>query len=180
MASKGIGITSYEPRGSMKDAVDLAVPSTGALHGDRGNPTRVLYDSLTVCTFNRRAFEIHFGSVEAMAAALLEAAYGWDVTPDEVAEIKRRDFLLERCFSLREGDYVPVEDDDLPRRFFEEPIEDKYGETHQLDRNEFLSDRRQRYEQWGLTDEGIPSRATLSEVGLDFAIPAIEQNGFYA
>lgn len=42
---KGVAITSYEPRGSMKDALDLALTAVGEVHGDRGL-LRGLYTTL--------------------------------------------------------------------------------------------------------------------------------------
>ena len=47
ITTKGIAITSYEPRGSMQDAIDLAVVPVGELHAGRGVPKRVVCDSLT-------------------------------------------------------------------------------------------------------------------------------------
>ena len=54
MTRKGTALSSYEPRGSMNDALNLAVTAVGELHGGRGTPLRVVYDSLTACSFLRR------------------------------------------------------------------------------------------------------------------------------
>jgi len=177
MGSKGVGITSYEPRGSMADAIGLAVSQIGAHHGNRGAPERVLFDSLTMCTFHLSTFKKVFESSTKGAALLLNAICGWNMTSDDVQMIQNRNFMLERSYSLREGEYVPRCDDTLPDRFFEETIFTKYGKPLVLERTKFLQERERRYKEWGLSNEGLPIRATLKELGLDFVIPELDPAG---
>ena len=177
MKSKGVGITSYEPRGSMNDAISLAVSQIGAHHGDRGSPERVLFDSLTMCTFHLKVFKKVFESSVKCATLLLNAICGWNSTTDDIQTMQARNFMLERSYSLREGEYVPTRDDTLPDRFFEETIHTKYGKPLVLDREEFLQEREKRYLSWGLTKDGVPSRNALEEVGLNFVIPELESMG---
>lgn len=82
---------------------------------------------------------------------------------------------MERCYSMREG-YVPDRDDALPKRFFEEPVYGKYGEPRILKREEFLEERKRVYQSYGLQEDGTPSRDFLKELGLEFTIPALEEN----
>ncbi|UCF55719.1 MAG: hypothetical protein JSW15_06235, partial [Deltaproteobacteria bacterium] len=51
MTGKGVAITSYEPRGSIQDAIDLVVVPVGELHGARGGPRWMACDGLTTCGF---------------------------------------------------------------------------------------------------------------------------------
>ena len=176
MASKGIAITSWEPRGSMADAVSLAVNPVGALHGGRGTPERVMYDSLTTCSFYRPVIPKAFDSFGDWARVMLEASCGWELSDkDWDAQMLRASFM-ERCLCIREG-YVPTRDDMLPDRFFEETIYSKYGDPKILDRNNFLETRKKTYLTYGLTEEGIPPRKKLEELGMEFVIPILENTG---
>jgi len=177
MKSKGVGITSYEPRGSMYDAIGLAVSQIGAHHGNRGAPERVLFDSLTMCTFHLRVFNNVYDSSTKGAALLLNATCGWDITSDDVQRIQMRNFMLERSYSLREGEYVPKRDDTLPDRFFKETIYTKYGKPLVLDKDEFLRERVKRYKEWGLSEDGLPPKASLEKLDLGYVISELEQIG---
>lgn len=180
MHSKGVAITSYELRGSMTDAVNLSICSVGAIHGRRATPETVFQDSATMCVFNGAAFETVFGSVHRGAAEFVNAVTGWNSTDEEMKTIMMRAYTLERCYSLREGDYVPTRDDDLPKRFFDETIHNKYGEPKVLDREEFLSMRRTRYLEYGLSEEGLPVKDNLQKLGLDFTIQSLAKIGLLA
>jgi aldehyde:ferredoxin oxidoreductase len=173
MTHKGTAISSYELRGSMREALDLAVTPVGELHGGRGTPLRVVYDSLTTCSFLRRELARIFDGVEGWAIPMLNAASGWDLTPVTWGKMMLRAATMERCYSIREG-YRPQTDDLLPDRFFNETIHDKYGEPKILNREAFLEKRKQRYREYGLKDDGTPSRELLIDLDLDFTIPALK------
>jgi aldehyde:ferredoxin oxidoreductase len=103
----------------------------------------------------------------------LEAVCGWKLTIDEIKTIARRNYYFNRCISLREG-YRPDKDDILPPRAFDEPITDKYGTSWVWDRNEFETAKKNFYaDRLGLTREGLPTRALLEQLGLDFIIPVL-------
>ncbi len=169
MESKGVAITSYEPRGSMSDAVGLAVVPVGAIHGGRGDPSRVMNDSTTTCSFLRNSLRKVFGSEAEWGVAMLNAACGWQLNTKDWADLANRVALLERCYSLREG-YVPARDDTLPARFFEETIYTKYGKPLVLDRAKFEEQRALWYAAYGLTEKGTPRRETLERLGLGFVL----------
>ena len=139
ITTKGIAITSYEPRGSMQDAIDLAVVPVGELHAGRGVPKRVVCDSLTICAFLRHNIQEVFG-FDQFARDMLHGACGWEVSQEEWLDMVRRGAYMERCYCIREG-YLPVRDDMMPDRFFEETIYNKYGEPKILKREEFLEKR---------------------------------------
>lgn len=174
MTHKGAAITSYEPRGSMSDALGLAVNPCGELHGGRGLPIAQIFDALTVCLFLLPTLGQVFGGVGKWSVEMLKAACGWDLTLQDWDALARRIATLERCYSVREG-YLPARDDTLPDRFFEETIHTKYGKPLKLDRDEFLSEREGLYLSMGLDKDGLPSREYLETLGLDFAIPAVEE-----
>ena len=170
MESKGVAITSYEPRGSMSDAVGLAVVPVGAIHGGRGDPSRMMNDSTTTCSFLRNSLRKVFGSEAEWGVAMLNAACGWQLETKDWAHLTNRAALMERCYSMREG-YVPARDDTLPARFFEETIHTKYGKPLILDRAKFEEQRALWYSAFGLTEKGTPRRETLERLGMGFVIP---------
>ncbi len=107
----------------------------------------------------------------------MNAVCGWNLTPDDMSKIALRDFMFERCFSLREG-YRPSGDNRLPDRAFDLPITDKYGKQYVLDRNWFEKALRTYYvETLKLNEEGLPKRDLLTELGLDFVIPVLDPMG---
>ena len=173
ITGKGVAITSYEPRGSMKDAVDLAVVPVGELHGERGGEKWMACDGLTTCGFLARPLEAVFG-LNNFAVQALPAATGWDLDLDEWKNMLQRLRFMERCNCIREG-YVPTRDDVMPDRFFEETIYNKYGQAKILDREEFFKEREKTYLSYQLTAQGIPQQDQLKKLGLDFVIPVLEK-----
>ncbi len=173
MTGKGVAITSYEPRGSLQDAIDLAVVPVGELHAGRGIPKRVILDSLTLCAFLRHNVQEVFG-LDKFIRDMLHGACGWDVSQEEWLDIVRRGAYMERCYCLREG-YVPVRDDVMPDRFFEETIYNKYGEPKVLKREEFMDKREKTYLSFELNRNGIPPKENLIKLGMEFVIPTLEK-----
>jgi aldehyde:ferredoxin oxidoreductase len=106
---------------------------------------------------------------------MLNAACGWNLTPEDWDSLVLRAATMERCYSMREG-YVPYRDDMLPDRFFKEIIYNKYGEPKILDQDKFMEGRKVVYGFSGLQDDGIPSRELLEELGLEFTIPVLEKS----
>lgn len=173
ITGKGVAITSYEPRGSLQDAVDLAVVPVGELHAGRGVPKRVVFDSLTACAFLRHNIQEVFG-IDQFARDMLHGTCGWDVSQEEWMDIVRRGAYMERCYCMKEG-YVPVRDDIMPDRFFDETIYNKYGEPKVLKREEFLERREKTYLSFELNRNGIPPKENLKKIGMEFVIPTLEK-----
>ncbi|HEX7474853.1 MAG TPA: aldehyde ferredoxin oxidoreductase C-terminal domain-containing protein, partial [Dehalococcoidales bacterium] len=133
----------------------------------------MLGESVTSCLFAIPPFAQIWGSTEEAVRVFLEAVCGWKLTIDEIKTIARRNYYFNRCISLREG-YRPDKDDILPPRAFDEPITDKYGTSWVWDRNEFETAKKNFYaDRLGLTREGLPTRALLEQLGLDFIIPVL-------
>ncbi|MFB3887425.1 MAG: aldehyde ferredoxin oxidoreductase N-terminal domain-containing protein [Thermodesulfobacteriota bacterium] len=173
ITGKGVAITSYEPRGSIQDAIDLAVVPVGELHGARGGPQWMAADGLTTCGFLIRPLQEVFGW-DNFAVQFLRAATGWDLSKEDWKDMVRRLRFMERCNCIRDG-YVPTRDDIMPDRFFEETIYNKYGQPKILNRKEFQELREKTYLTFELTPQGIPSRDLLKKLDMDFVIPAIEK-----
>ncbi len=173
MTGKGVAITSYELRGSMQDAVDMAVVPVGELHGARGAARWMACDGLTVCGFVIRPLHEVFGW-DNFAVEFLRPVTGWDITPEEWHDMVQRLRLMERCNCIRDG-YLPERDDMIPDRFFEETIYSKYGVPKILNREEFLEFRKKTYLSYELTPQGVPSRESLTQLGMEFVIPELEK-----
>lgn len=173
MTHKGVAITSYELRGSLEDALGIAVNPCGELHHARALHPAVAFDSLTACVFLEAVLPKIFGSLANWAIRMLNATCGWEITQQDWDNLIQRATLMERCYSLREG-YVPTRDDWLPDRFFEETIYTKYGEAKILNRTEFLEEREKWYLDLELSKEGLPTRELLEKLKMKFVIPVLE------
>lgn len=175
ITGKGVAITSFEPRGSMKDALELAGTAVGEIHGGRGIPERIMFDSLTGCSFWRKTIKEIYGSIADWAIQGLKATCDWDLSYEDWEKIQMRGATIERCYSIREGHYIPERDDIMPERFFQETIYNKYNEPKKLDKEEFFKKRKELYHSYGLQDDGTPSPEVLEELGLEYAIPVMEE-----
>lgn len=170
---KGVAITSYELRGSLQEAVDMATVAVGELHGGKGDIRHMACDGLTVCSFLIREFHKVFG-FDNFALEFLRPATGWDLSLDDWKDMTRRLRFMERCNCILQG-YIPTRDDDLPARFFEETIYNKYGKPKILNRKEFLEMREKTYLLYELTPQGIPPRDLLEKLDMQFVIPVLRK-----
>ena len=175
ITGKGVAITSYEPRGSMKDALELAGTAVGEIHGARGTPERIMFDSLTGCSFWRRTIKEIYGSVADWAIQGLHATCDWQLSQEDWRLLELRGATMERCYSIREGYYIPDRDDIMPERFFQEIIYNKYNEPKKLNKEEFFEKRKGLYQSYGLQEDGTPSPEFLEQLGLGFAIPVMDE-----
>lgn len=140
---KGLELPGYEPRALQAMALGLAVGARGADHNRSGayevdlsatsdrltadtgkaraaartEDKAALLDSLIVCKFLRAAFD----DLEHEAAAMLEAVTGEAFTAADLSTAAARIVTSKRIFNLREG--LTADDDTLPDRFLEEPLE---------------------------------------------------------
>ena len=81
---------------------------------------------------------------------------------------------MERCYRIREG-YLPIRDDVLPDRLFEETICNKYNEPKVLDHDEFMKTKEEKYLSFELNNQGIPPKESLEKLGMEFVIPELEE-----
>jgi aldehyde:ferredoxin oxidoreductase len=135
--------------------------------------TMAIADSLTMCIRNVRAL-----NVETIGQAL-QATTGWDyfTSQEEWDYLGQRLIILERAWNIREG-LIPDRDDILPQRVFTDPLTlgPKAGTPAALyDRKTFEADKQSWYIARGCDTRGIPTKATLRKLHLDFMIAGLEQ-----
>ncbi|MFB3817613.1 MAG: aldehyde ferredoxin oxidoreductase family protein [Candidatus Methylomirabilales bacterium] len=127
----------------------------------------ILADSAAVCHLGEPIWgpmRVSDNLVEA-----LNAVTGWNLSYAQARLIAERQWNMIRCFAAREG--FTRADDRLPIRFMEEPVPDGPMKGSRVSREtlERLKDDYYAYRGWDLKT-GNPSKAKLTELGLDFAI----------
>jgi aldehyde:ferredoxin oxidoreductase len=133
-----------------------------------------LTEAATICRFATSGHSAVWGSETEAARLFLNAACGWDLTPEDLDDITLRNYYFGRCVSLREG-YYPAKDDYAPQRLYDEPLTDKYGKVWAVDQAEMEAYVKQYYvDTLKLTDQGLPPRDGLQRLGLDFVIPVLD------
>jgi aldehyde:ferredoxin oxidoreductase len=190
MSGKKLEMPAYDPRGMQGQGLLYATSNRGACHM-RGNmlgpevlalprlvdrlatqgkagivavhqDTAAVVDSLVVCKFtNMAATEEHF-------ARLLTAISGQPVTAQDLNQVGRRIWNLERLYNLREG--FTAEDDTLPERLLSEPVAEGPSAGYTVNLEPMLQEF---YEFRGWDEQGVPLPETLKELGLDTLVEAI-------
>ncbi len=181
---KGLELPGYEPRTLQSMALGLAVNARGADHNrsgayeadlsgelDRlegGSPhvaaaigtedRAAVMDSMILCKFLRGVFTDPF----AEWAALLSVVTGWDVDAAELHATARRIVLAKRAFNQREG--ATADDDTLPVRMLETPLELTSGRAATLTAERLGSMVRSYYAARGLDADGDLDPADLPDL----------------
>ncbi|MDH3884157.1 MAG: aldehyde ferredoxin oxidoreductase C-terminal domain-containing protein, partial [Desulfobacterales bacterium] len=93
---------------------------------------------------------------------LIKLAVGFEIRPEELREIGRRVIDLERLINQREG--LTKLDDTLPRRFFDEPMQQGITAGHKIDRKKFADLLIRYYRLRGWDDEGRLSSERTTEI----------------
>ncbi len=96
---------------------------------------------------------------------LLNAATGFEYTPDEIMEAGARMQSLSRMYNLEKG--RTHEDDTLPPRFFEEESFAGLMEGKRIPRGLFEKHVQEVFSLRGWDEEGMPRPQTLNELGLE-------------
>ncbi len=173
---KGMEMPGYEPRTMQSMALGLAVNARGADHNRsgayeadlkggldrvRGTSEHVraaietedraaIMDSMILCKFLRGVFTDPFSEW----AQLLSTVTGWDVDGVELRQTARNIVLAKRAFNLREG-WTP-DDDWLPERFLDSPLELGSGRTATLPATRLRDMVDTYYSERGLDRRGLP------------------------
>ncbi len=162
MSVKSQELSAYDPRGALGMALSFALSTRGGCHlraypisheilrkpvaTDRfsftgkariikiGEDINAVVDSLTACKF------IFFAASLEEYADVYSAVTGIETTGQDLLKAGERIYMNEREMNLRNG--FTIEDDDLPKRFFEEPgYSDKSLKINPINRKDFLKAR---------------------------------------
>lgn len=188
---KGLELPGYDPRTLPAMAVGLAVNARGADHNrsgayeadlagalDRFNPSlahvdaalqtedrAALIDSMILCRFLRGVFE------DPMTewAELLRLVTGWDLDAAELAATAERIVIAKRMYNLRAG-WRP-EDDQLPDRLLDTPVELSSGRRVTLDRDIVTELVGAYHRARGLDECGRPDRSVWENLQITAPYP---------
>jgi aldehyde:ferredoxin oxidoreductase len=193
MQVKGLEIPAYHPRGAKAHGLNLLTISLGADH-NAGYGNQEIFNITVPRAVDRFAVEgkgeltkynqditammntgilcnflvVMIGMTPELYGKLLSAATGVKdfAAPDYLWKVGERIINLERMFNIREG--LGRKDDVFPKRITEEPMPAGPSEGQVFEENLLLPDY-YKARGWDL-ETGIPSKAKLSELGLDFTI----------
>ncbi len=185
-------LPAYDPRGACGMALGYATSTRGGCHlraypisheilrkpvaTDRfsfagkariikiAEDLNAVVDSLTACKF------VFFASSLEEYARAFAAVTGVETSAQDLLRIGERICYHERIMNAANG--FAADDDDLPRRFFEE--EGSSGneiDIRPLDRREFLEARAAYYRIRGLDANGMPTSEKAEELGLAWPLP---------
>jgi aldehyde:ferredoxin oxidoreductase len=119
-------------------------------------------DSLVMCRFtSERGFGLFLGEPYAR---MVSAITGWDVSVEELERIGERIVNLERLFNVREG--VRRAQDVLPWKVMHEPIPEGPSAGMYCPPDELTAMLDAYYALRGWDDDGVPTPARLSALGL--------------
>jgi len=122
--------------------------------------TATLIDAAGICLFSI------LGQSPPLMFAQLEAATGVGYSFEEVMKTGERIWDVQRLFNLRAG--LTKDDDNLPKRFMEEPATGGANKGNVLPRQEFEAMVKAYYEMRGWDQKtGYPTREKLIELGLE-------------
>lgn len=121
-----------------------------------------LYNCICLCMF----IGVPLGALSLKNIVdLTNAVTGWNTSLFELIKVAERSNTMARCFNIREG--LTSNDDKLPDRFFDAfssgPLKGKA-----IDRDEFKLAVQNYYGMEGWDEEGVPTKAKLEELGLDW------------
>lgn len=154
---KQLGLDNPPPGGSLGPEKVRFAASTQIFYS--------LLDTLELCQFVWGPTWTLYDARET--ADLVRAVTGWNVSLDELMKVGERRLNLLRVFNAREG--LDRKDDRLPKKFFQ-PLAG-VGPTAgtALDPAEVEAAIDLYYQMMGWTSQGIPTRARLAELDIEWA-----------
>ena len=183
MQVKGLEFPAYDPRGMQGQGLLYATSNRGACHLrgnmlgpellgapkmlDRHAPsgkagilivmqhTNAVIDSIGMCKF------VNFAIGDDFFARLMTAITGVEYEVQDLQLAGERIWNLERLYNLKAG--FTREDDTLPPRFLDEPLQEGGSAGHVVHLEEMLAEY---YRFRGWTAEGVPIEKKLAALGL--------------
>jgi len=178
MEVKGLEMPAYEPRGNYGMGLAYATSERGACHLrafplDTENPfdvTPLAQEVVDMQNFNGIKWSMCYcdfwGSIDTkITAELLSAGLGEPVTADELDQAGERVWNLSRLFNLKAG--LTINDDSLPEKILKQPLKDGPNAGKVFCADDFAVALQTYYKLRGWDENGVPSQAKLSELGLE-------------
>jgi aldehyde:ferredoxin oxidoreductase len=122
-----------------------------------------LCDALGVCRFLSVFSSPHAPQAEEFSE-LLYRAFGEKFSVEKLWDIGERICTIERMILIGNG--LGKDDDTLPSRYFDEPIQEGPAEGQMIDRSQFNEILEEYYHLHGWDSRGIPKMSTLKRLGL--------------
>ena len=183
MQVKGLEIPAYDPRGVQGQALSYATSNRGGCHMRAyaiapeilGSPMNIdrysvdgkaeivallqdvsaAVDGMILCRFLQFAISI------STFTEMVNIVTGWDYTDEELMEVGKRIYTLERKFNSKAG--FTRKDDMLPSRFLEEELEEGSSRNRVVQLDTMLDEY---YKIRGWDENGIPTAETLNMLGI--------------
>jgi aldehyde:ferredoxin oxidoreductase len=168
---KGQELAAHDPRGDKGRGYSYALGQRGGCQHEGTNPKKhaqwAMLNSLVMCSF---VGGYPWGKYTPdVFTAMLNPLCGWNMTGEEYWTTGKRIITLERCYNRREAG-VSRKDDVLPKRLMTEKLPEgpKKGAVVSQEEMKKMQDDYYAYFSWG--DDGLPTKETLKNLGLEFAI----------
>ena len=132
-----------------------------------------MFESLVTCRFPW----IELGFNLEWYPKFLQAATGYEFSLEEIFRISNRIYTLIRLFWIREYGYWDITFDIPPLRWFKEPLTKGPYAGKALNLDNYISMLKTYYRIRGWSENGIPTRKTIKELGLEREAKLIENLG---
>jgi aldehyde:ferredoxin oxidoreductase len=138
--------------------------------------TRPTFDILGVCRLQLMELGFEVENYEVLFHLITGRKKTWD----DLLKVSERIWHLTRAFSAREVTGFGRSHDYPPERFTSEPVPDGPNEGHYLSLEKIDQLLDWYYAARGWDENGIPTRATLLNMGLPEAVEALEKQGLHS
>jgi len=184
MQVKGLEFPAYDPRGMQGQGLLYATSNRGACHlrGNMLGPellgapkmldrhatsgkagvlivlqhTNAVIDSIGMCKF------VNFAIGDDFFARMMTSITGHPYETQDLQAAGERIWNLERLYNLKAG--FTKEDDTLPPRFLNQPLQEGGSAGHTVHLDEMLAEY---YRFRGWTEDGVPTQKKLKALSLD-------------
>jgi aldehyde:ferredoxin oxidoreductase len=187
MHVKGLEFPGYEPRGSWGMGLAYATSDRGACHLRAWTVASEAFGSIDPYTLegkarmvidfqNSNAFKFSlpicdfWAASTAAMARLLPFALGHEMSEEEILTCGERIWNIGRLFNVREG--FRKQHDSLPGRIHDEGLCGGAAEGKKIPRQAFDEMLLEYYRLRGWTDEGVPTKQKLLDLGIEEELTA--------
>jgi len=133
-----------------------------------------LADSVGFCRFWLQYWLYPSINTRTLLADFISATTGMDIDETEATKIAKRIVNLVKAYHVREG--LRRKDDTLPKHAFKGSISPHTGKVDPAAFDQLIG---RFYEIRGWDSEGIPTKETLQELGLDYVSQDLERRGIF-